>query len=67
MDGLPLNLLYKSLIESLGKYSNKKCHKIVEKVHIFLDSPSPHGDLDYFEFGRKFIFDDPPPPLSDLI
>ena len=34
--------------------------QIVEKVHNFLD-PSPQDNLDLFEFGKKLIFDDPPP------
>ena len=38
--------------------------QILEKVHNFLDPP-PQDDVDYFEFGKKMIFDDPPP--SDLI
>ena len=34
--------------------------QIVEKVHNFLDPP-PQDNLDFFEFGKKLIFDDPPP------
>ena len=30
--------------------------QIVETVHNFLD---PQDNLDYFEFGKKLIFDDP--------
>ena len=33
---------------------------IVEKVHNFIDPP-PQDNLDFFEFGKKLIFDDPPP------
>ena len=36
--------------------------QIVEKVHNFLDPPPrPQDDLDYFEFGKKLIFNDPTP------
>ena len=34
----------------------------VEKVHNFLDPPQ--ANVDYFEFGKKMIFDASPP--SDL-
>ena len=34
--------------------------QIVEKVHNFLDPP-PWDNVDYFEFGKNMIFDDPPP------
>ena len=36
-----------------GSRQNKKCHKIEEKVHNFLDPP-PLDNVDYFEFGKTF-------------
>ena len=39
----------------------KKCHKLWKKYIIFLIPPPPLGNLDYFEFGKKIIFYDPPP------
>ena len=48
----------------LGEPSKHEMSQIVEKVHNFLDPP-PQDNVDYFEFGKKMIFDDPPP--SDLI
>ena len=42
----------------LGEHAQKKMSQIVEKVHNFLD---PQDDLNFFEFGKKLIFDDPPP------
>ena len=37
----------------------KKMSQIVEKVHNFF-GPPPQDNVDYFEFGKKMIFDDPP-------
>ena len=39
----------------------KKMFQIVGKVHNFLDPPPPYDHLDFFEFEKKLIFDDPPP------
>ena len=48
-----------------GEHAKKKMSQIVEKVHNFHGPPPPQDNVDYFEFGKKMIFDDPPP--SDLI
>ena len=44
----------------LGEPSKQKMSQIVEKVPNFLD-PLPKDNLDYFEFGKKLIFNDNPP------
>ena len=40
----------------LGEPSKLKMSQIGERVHNFLDPP-PQDNLDYFEFGKKLIFE----------
>ena len=51
---------------NLEEPSKQKMSQIVEKGHNFLDPPYPQDNLDFFEFGKKLIFDDPPPPRPKL-
>ena len=45
----------------IGGAIKKKMSQIVEKVHNFLDPPTPQDNLDYFEFGKKLKNLDPSP------
>ena len=45
--------------------SEKQYHKKLKKSKTFLTPSLPQDDLEFFEFGKNWKFDDPPP--SDLI
>ena len=43
---------------SKGRVRTKICHKKVGKSIIFLTPILPQDDLDFFEFGKNWKFDD---------
>ena len=55
-----LNFIFFDENIAKGTVQNKKYHYLWKKSIIFL-TPPPLDNLDFFEFGKKLIFDDPPP------
>ena len=55
------NISTKKYYAPKGSLWIKKCHKKWKKSIIFLTlPPSPRISLDFFQFGKKWKFDDPP-------